>query len=658
MSALKLIFTILTLTICFHLAAQRTGTEKELNLKEIEKQADLALNEGKFEKALLLYRRLLDDNEKSPLLNFLVGFCYLNTDFGLEQAIIYFKNSIEFTSQKPSDQAPVESYYFLGQAYHANNQFNETTLVLNELLTKVSKNEIAFIAKINKLIDYSENGRMLTQSPADIKIENLLEINSKFSDRNPLVSKDENSILFSSRRESPLAKKSEDGQFDENIYYSEFKDEKWTLPYSVSRSLNTQDNETACWLSENGDEMIIHRDDKFGGNIFLVKKGVESGWGEPEKLSPPVNNGSATTYGSFSPDGRYLFFTSNRKGGFGGTDIYVVEKQGNNWGPAKNLGPEINTPDNEESPVLLPNGTLLFSSDGHLSMGGYDLFAALPDGPGKWKAPVNLGLPFNSTGNDFFYKPSPDGQSGYLSSERPGTKGKSDIYMISYSDSLMTTNSIIAGSITCPPGEDAWAKAEIIVRAESNKQIIKSIKPTKSGKFQMSLPSNNNYLLDFQYQNTPFYFAQVKIDPNYSVSFNDQHLVMNDIKVDPGKLIINSSVSREKYTLQSNHEADIKDAYLAILREINKITIDHTLTDDELLADSHFSIKLASSKQKLSLNSFSGISGVKEFTDKNGNYIYHVGEYEYEWEAQVRLRSIRESFPEASVFLLPQRNEN
>jgi hypothetical protein len=637
--------------------AQRNGENKDRSKKEIEKDADKALQEGKFEKALLLYKRLLESDEKNPLINFLVGYCYQNTDYGLELSLSYLKNAVEYNSTDPEQQSPLESYFYLGKAYHSHYQFDDAIKVLNEIRQKIPKNETEFIAKIDNLLNYSYNGRMIARSQAKIKAENLIDINSKYSDKNPIVNNQDNTLVFSSRRENSIATlKYEDGQFDENIFISNKNEDAWSEPAVLGQSLNTIEHESACWISEEVSQMIIQKFDKTGGSLYLTNKDQNNNWAIPIKISPPVNNGTATTFGSFSPDGKYLYFTSDRKGGYGGTDIYISENLGSNtWSEPKNLGPKINTPYNEESPIMHRKGVLFFSSEGHTSIGGFDLFVSLTDDYGNWHTPVNLGIPVNSISNDFFYWPNSDGQSAYISSDRDGTKGKSDIYKIEYSDSLMISSGLVAGNIIIPPGTNAVNDIEIRITDESNGKKIMIINPNKSGNYNFSLPSKQFYSLEFAYKDTPFYYAQLKLGKSYSIACADQTIILKDIVLNPQNLAINSINNKDIFNSLLLADSKIVNAYKLKYEELNSKNSDNISNNSSNNNNKNslgkYSIKLENSVSKIPLNTFKGLSDIKEYKDKNGSYIYYFGEFEYEWEAQIKLKMIKEEYPNAEVFV-------
>lgn len=159
--------------------------------------------------------------------------------------------------------------------------------------------------------------------------------------------------------------------------------------------------------------------------LYQADLGPE-GWFNIEAM--PFNNDTFFIFHpAVSSDSKRIYFTSNMPGGFGDTDIYYVERIGNNWSPPINAGPEINTAGKEAYPFIHDNGDLYFASNGHPGLGGFDLFVSKPQGK-RWTKPVNLGAPINTRYDDFGICISPNGYEGFFSSNRSGGKGKDDIY--------------------------------------------------------------------------------------------------------------------------------------------------------------------------------------------------------------------------------------
>ena len=243
-------------------------------------------------------------------------------------------------------------------------------------------------------------------------------INSGYDEFAPIISADGYMMIFTSSRpigKNAMAKKLLPG--NENIYVSYYDDYtwKWSEPKILGESINQPEkNNSAISLSNDGQRLLIFRGDPDGNIYESVLKGDE--WSEPIKLPEPINSKRHESSASISPDGRTIYFVSNRNGGQGKLDIWLCHQDNmGTWGKAENLGPDINTPDNEEGVFIHPDGkTLYFSSKGHNSIGGFDVFKTVLE-DGKWSIPVSLGNLINTPDDDLFFSITADGKTGYYS---------------------------------------------------------------------------------------------------------------------------------------------------------------------------------------------------------------------------------------------------
>ena len=190
------------------------------------------------------------------------------------------------------------------------------------------------------------------------------------------------------------------------FYYSTKTNGQWSGPVNMNELLKVDRDLFPTSISNDGKTLYLYSSADYDGIIYTSQ--FENGiWSPLVKLNENINTKYWESHATISHDNKKLYFTSNRKGGYEGLDIYVSERDSTgDWGPAKNLGPVINTPYNEESPFLSKDDkTLFFSSRGHFNMGGYDIFYStlLPDG--EWSVPLNVGFPLNSTDDDVFFKP-------------------------------------------------------------------------------------------------------------------------------------------------------------------------------------------------------------------------------------------------------------
>jgi hypothetical protein len=385
-------------------------------------------SKGNFEAALEDYLALLEKEPNSNKYLFRVGVCYLNANIDKTKAVSYFERII----QSGKVESP-STYYLLGRAYHFAGRYDDAIRMFNRF-KEVDKFNASNVQDVDKQIEYCYNAKELVKYPLDVTFENLgATINSNYADYYPFVPEDETFLVFNSRRDEG-SEVEEDGQYKSNIYMSKVKDGVFG-PAKPVENINTKDrNQEVIGLSNNGDHMLLFIEDKdYNGKIYIseiTKNGVK----KPELLPAEINMKDEIA-ASITNDGDAIFFASNRPGGIGGVDIWVSRKLPNGkWGPAQNLGPNINTPFDEDFPNISSDGkTLYFSSKGHTSMGGYDIFKAeYDDASRSWGKVRNVGYPVNTAGDDMNLRMSETGRHGYMSSLRKGGKGDMDIYRVTF----------------------------------------------------------------------------------------------------------------------------------------------------------------------------------------------------------------------------------
>jgi Tol biopolymer transport system component len=281
----------------------------------------------------------------------------------------------------------------------------------------------------------------------------------------------------------------------EDIYTAEFSNEKWGKAKSIGSNINTAGHEATVNLSADGLKLLIYRDNNGNGNLFLSEyKNKE--WTIPEYIGAPINTSAWESHACFSADNRILYFVSDRSGGLGGRDIYKCLRLPNgNWGPAENLGATINTPYDEDGVFIHPDGKqIFFSSKGHNSMGGFDIFSSvINDENGFWSTPLNIGYPVNTPDDDVFYITTADGRRAFFSSDKEGGFGEKDIYMITFPENEPRNITILVGRIINNTTEDISNNTISIVNTKTNDtlQVINANGTT--GKFGTNLPVGASY---------------------------------------------------------------------------------------------------------------------------------------------------------------------
>jgi outer membrane protein OmpA-like peptidoglycan-associated protein/tetratricopeptide (TPR) repeat protein len=463
------------------------------------------LTDANYQDALPIFLHLDTLTPGNPNISFYIGLCYINSMQDKSKSIPYLEKaaknvSLDYTGIPNDITAPVFAFYYLGRAYMIANKIDSAIAYFNKFKYYLTENDKDQIKDVNRQIEMCYNAKKLMANPVNIKIENLGKpINSPYPDYAPVISADESTIIFTSRRPgSTCEKKDIDGKFFEDIYAANLGEDKknWGTGFrKIGSNINTCGHEASVSLSYDGKELFIYKDDNGDGNIY-VSHFVNDEWSVPEKLSSEINSKAWETHASLSPDGNTLYFTSNREGGYGGRDIYMSEKLASGkWSKAVNLGPKINTEYDEDSPFILPDGvTLYFASKGHESMGGFDIFTSTLSEDGFWSEPENIGYPINTTDDDVFYVPTKDEKHAYYSSAKEGGFGDMDIYKLS----IITPKKVVAHLKGIIFDELSYkpliAKVEL-ADAKTNEIIASLTNDNETGNYYVSLPTGKTFNL-------------------------------------------------------------------------------------------------------------------------------------------------------------------
>lgn len=371
-------------------------------------------------------------NPKSAKAQFMTGRSIMLT-IRKEQSLSYFKKAYQLDPKVDPD-----ILYYIGLAYHYSEKFDSAIFLYdryNRLLARsLDYEKSKKINEVNRKIFECQNAKVMITQPVDITIAHLNEnINSEYPDYAPTIDASETFMVFTTRRpeENLNAKVAQDHEYYEDIFYSKKVNGEWTPARNISGPLNNNYHNASVNLSPDGKEMLLYHDSN-GGDIFATFLRPDGTWTDPEDLVG-VNTQYIENSASVTSDGSRLYFTSNRPGGYGGTDVYVCTKDSRGrWTNAQNLGSIINTEMDEDGVFISANGKhLYFSSNGHAGMGDMDIYRAVyNEATQQWDKPVNMGYPINSVENDIYFVLTGDEQYAYISSLRPENIGEQDIYKI------------------------------------------------------------------------------------------------------------------------------------------------------------------------------------------------------------------------------------
>lgn len=344
------------------------------------------------------------------------------------------------------------------------------------------------------------------------------KVNSPFDEYLPLVTVDDSMLVFTRRYQ-----KDEPAPHLEEDFFFSLRDStgNWTPATLLPGPVNSPENEGAQFISPDGRYLFFagcNRPDGFGSCDIYVSRRTEDGWGKPFNIGPPVNTHHWESQPCMSSDGKTLYFTSNRPGGFGKSDIWKAELSPEGiWREPVNLGPSINTAGDENSPFLHPDGkTLYFSSNGHGGMGGLDLFVSRMDEKGDWSAPRNLGYPINTYADEATLSVNAKGDTAYFSSDHLQGYGKKDLYSFAlYEQVRPAPVSFMKGTVLdIDTGKPLPAKFELI-SLETGLVRIQSQAGRSDGQFLICLPCDEEFALNVSFPGHLFYSEHIALDARH-----------------------------------------------------------------------------------------------------------------------------------------------
>ena len=392
------------------------------------REAKEHFSRGNYEAAMPAFRKLLKKDLYHAEYNYKMGLCYLRTNIDKSKATTYLERAVK-------NKKNTQWLFDLGVAYQYSHQFEKAVASFENYMADASEKQKA---EAKNKIQSCQAAKDLIKRPVDVAIENIGEsINSKYADYYPFVAKDDSYIVFTTRRGGV---REFDGYYQSDIYVSEKADGQFKTAKDAGPLVNSDYDDQAVGLSNDGRTLFVYLDNiKEFGDIYISNR-TNKRFEKITKMGENVNSSNVETAASISADGNTLFFASNKAGGNGGLDLYMTRKlPDGNWALPQNLGDQINSKYNEDFPNLSEDGkTLYFCSEGHYSMGGYDLFTSTWDPEtNNWSAPKNLGYPINTAGDEKTISFAQEGNLAYMSALRPDGYGNLDIYQIIYPETYI-----------------------------------------------------------------------------------------------------------------------------------------------------------------------------------------------------------------------------
>ncbi len=390
--------------------------------------------------------------------------------------------------------------YGLAETEFATQEYDKAKQHFEEFLALDSSSDRAKKAK-KYLLD-CDFAAFAIKKPVKYSPTNLGQgVNTTDSEYFPALTADGETLIFTRQVNG-----------NEDFWTSQFKNNTWNSATPLSTKINTTKyNEGAQTISPDGKYLFFtgcNRPDGLGRCDIYVSHREGKDWGEPYNVGKPVNSEYWESQPAISPDGRTLYFISNRPGGSGGYDIWKSTITDDaKWGPAINLGPEINTPYDENTPFLHADGkTLYFSSDGWPGFGNKDIYYSRMDDNDKFQKPINLGYPINSFENESGLIVSADGNLGMFSSNLKDGFGGQDIYSFGIPEIAKPLKiSYVKGIVRDKDTKKTIESNVQVIDLKSDKTVFDDYTDPETGQFLAVMPIGGNYLFNVNAEGYMFY---------------------------------------------------------------------------------------------------------------------------------------------------------
>jgi outer membrane protein OmpA-like peptidoglycan-associated protein len=564
------------LTLFFIISVMSTGIYAQGDKKALA-NAERYFGIKVYNEALPFFLQAIEAGEKSPVVYYKTGVCYQKTGDTNEQikAIPYFEYALTNGTDLPNSVA-----YELGELYLLDENLLKALESFNRF-KELSKADKGAIVKADNAISVCNNAIALMSVPRDIKISSFgPTINTKFTEYNPVVSADESVMAFTALR--PNAGKTRSGdKFIEEVYISYNGSGTWSEPKVIP--IASQYNVGTAGISADGQKMLIFMGSTSDpGSLFQITKAGEA-WSKPTLITPTINHPKfLETTASITPDGKTIYFASDRQGGHGGLDVYRTQMLPNgSWSSPVNLGPEINSKADEDAPFIHPDQkTLFFTSNGHNSMGGRDIFKSRLV-KNKWTSPENMGYPINTTANDNYFTLIADGTRGYFSSDRKGGAGGQDIYYLDMPEgSSNIPLTMIKGKIlNAETGKPMPTKIYLVDNQTSKKLDFVYDPDPETGNYLVILPPAKNYDMIIESEGFLPYTLNINI-PNQDY-FYELYQLINLKTIKQFDVVVGQEVQVKNafYDTDQDVKADLRKTHEAKLVQDGNVDVYDMMLD-------------------------------------------------------------------------------
>ena len=565
------------------------------------------------ERALFHYQKANRFNASNAVLNYKIASVLLFTN-KKEFAKEYLDRGISLSEDLPDDFS-----FFQGMVWQLEGEYVKAIASYKYFLNNSKKKMIEqYDVLAKKYIAECTSAPDILAKKQRIWVDNLV-INSEYDDWSPCLSADGDLMIFTSNRKNENIA-NEIGVYDQDIYYANLSGRNFKNVSSLSE-LNTSIDDVSGGLSYDGQRILIYKKEDGNTDVFESKLNGKY-WGKANrKMGEKLRGGNTEkdeTFASFDPPDVKVYYITD--GGYSGNkDIYfsgVMNRERNIWGKGQSAG-VVNTKFQEGSVYIHPDAkTMYFSSKGHNTLGGYDIFVSYVDELGHWGKPVNLGYPINTPYDDLFYSATASGRYAYIASNRAGGKGGLDIYKVTYwgADKPMTSdseNQLIA-SIASPVADNSVAEpisfeeksltvfkgrildgvtknsvaAAIDITINKTGELYTSVySNSATGKFLLSLPAGENYGISVVAEGYLFHSENFDLPLGDGFNMVTKDVELKNIKVGNNIALKNVFFNTGKWDVQKDSYAEL-DRLVALLEDIPSLKIEISGHTDNIGAES------------------------------------------------------------------------
>ncbi|HYW95356.1 MAG TPA: OmpA family protein [Bacteroidales bacterium] len=493
---------ILIIVIYQGLSAQ--GSTDKTTFKEKFRDAEYFFLRGNFRESAFLYHELLKADPSNSNLQFLTGASYLSVDGMKEKAIPFLEKAVASVSPGYREgnykerNAPREAFFALGRAYHIENNFDEARKYYAKYKNVMPLQNTAEIKYVGAQIASVELAKQMIRDTLGLTLTDAGErVNASISTSRAVLAEKDSILVYMSVK-----------PFYSAIMMTKKMKGKWATPENINEQLKADDDCEISGISRDGSELYLVRQGEVDKDLYVsrFKKGR---WTPMKKLDSPVNSPYDESHASVSADMKTLCFTSNRPGGNGAMDIYFSTRlSGGQWSDPVNAGKVVNSLYSEDTPFLSDDGqTLYFSSMGHATMGGYDIFysSKLPDN--TWSVPANIGFPVSTSDDDLFFFPLQNGEQAlYSSSHQPWPENR--IEWIRFNRAGNEQTFTLNGNISTNDNGIIDSTVTVKIVNTNSGDTITVVKPDPlTGKYTADIPSG-----DFRIDVTAENYKKEEID--------------------------------------------------------------------------------------------------------------------------------------------------